>query len=144
MCMYLDDKNGLKWTCKNSKEVEMQVFADQDCKTTPLPSYKALVSHGARYEPGGGQIDKKVATIVGMDTTAFEVRFRKFTCKTRTEAKCPICVKSKKGKLSCCNKGGSWEGKCGDPGEKEYTWVEGAEACQSEPPKPPATDSECL
>ena len=54
--------------------------------------------------------------------------------------KCHICGKSKKGKLNCCSKGGSWEGKCGDSGEKEYTWIEGAEACQNEPPKPPTTD----
>ena len=83
--MYIADGVSLKWACKNSKQVEMHLFADQDCNTEPIPSYKLSVSHGARYQPGGGQIDIKVATIVGMNTTAFEVRFRKSTCKNPTK-----------------------------------------------------------
>ena len=154
MCLYLDDETALKWTCKNSNQVEMQVFlepaSEQDCSTAPIPSYKLLVSHGARYELVGGQIDGKVAEVVGMGANAFEVRFRKSTCKTHTTTiteKCPICGENKKGKLNCCNKGGSWQGKCADFGEKEYTWDEGAKACQNvspKPPKPPATPSLCL
>ena len=86
--MYVDDLTALKWTCKNSNQVEMQVFeepvSEQDCSTAPVPSYKLLVSHGTRYELVGGQIDEKVAVIVGMSTKAFEIRFRKSTCNTHT------------------------------------------------------------
>ena len=45
--------------------------------------------------------------------------------------RCLICGKNKKRKPTCCGKGGSWEGKCGDPGDKEYTWSEGFSTCAS-------------
>lgn len=36
-------------------------------------------------------------------------------------------------RLSCCLPGGSWYGKCGDPGDTRYahTWDEGVQACKS-------------
>merc|ERR1712224_104151 len=62
--------------------------------------------------------------------------------------KCPKCGRSKKGEVTCCGKGGSWKGKCGDFGQFEYTWVQGVEACANVEPKhtvpervrPPACD----
>ena len=47
-----------------------------------------------------------------------------------TIAKCPTCGVTDKGKLSCCSRGGSWRGYCGDEGEdQEHTWSEGVDAC---------------
>ena len=44
---------------------------------------------------------------------------------------CAKCGLSSKGQLSCCGKGGSWQGKCGPPGNAkfEHTWNDGFEAC---------------
>ena len=62
------------------------------------------------------------------------------------------------GDASCCGKGGSWHGKCGDAGEPdsedtwtggenaegsheahfEYTWAEGKKACRVPAPTPTA------
>ena len=44
---------------------------------------------------------------------------------------CPKCGLSSKGDLTCCGKGGSWQGKCGPPGNGkfEYTWGDGEKAC---------------
>jgi len=42
---------------------------------------------------------------------------------------CETCVPGKKGEPdTCCRKGGSWEGKCGNG--KEYTKKQGREACK--------------
>ena len=45
-------------------------------------------------------------------------------------AECPNCVAGQSG-LTCCGKGGSWDGKCGPPGDDnfDYTWGEGLKAC---------------
>ena len=46
---------------------------------------------------------------------------------------CPICGKNKRnGKASCCATGGSWVGKCGNPGDTrfQYTWDDGARLCE--------------
>ena len=48
-------------------------------------------------------------------------------------SKCRTCGITPAGIRTCCGTGGAWEGKCGDVGgDKEYTWVDGREACQSE------------
>merc|ERR1712159_816559 len=83
-----------------------------------------------------------------MRETTFEARFRKSTCNTPTMStnpagKCPICGKNKRGKLNCCVKGGSWQGRCGDPGKKKYTWDEGAKACQNAVSKPTTIPEKC-
>ena len=43
---------------------------------------------------------------------------------------CAKCVPSKQGP-TCCGKGGSWQGKCGRPGDNrfEHTWGDGLKAC---------------
>ena len=45
----------------------------------------------------------------------------------------PVCLKcgsvKKSKKMSCCARGGSWFGKCGDSGE--HTWSQGFEACRA-------------
>ena len=53
---------------------------------------------------------------------------------------CPVCGSTKKGKATCCGTGGSWQGKCGNPGNKkfEHTWTEGIQVCtQSAQPAGP-------
>ena len=44
---------------------------------------------------------------------------------------CFKCVRTSKGKITCCGRGGSWYGKCGSPGDTEFdhTWDEGQQAC---------------
>merc|ERR1712187_598118 len=42
---------------------------------------------------------------------------------------CPKCGVNRKGKSHCCGRGGSWFGKCGNPGKKAHTWFEGFQAC---------------
>ena len=42
------------------------------------------------------------------------------------------CGKLANGQLSCCAPDGDWEGKCGAPGKKTYTWQQGVNACDSE------------
>ena len=44
--------------------------------------------------------------------------------------KCGIIAKS--GKISCCGRGGSWFGNCGNAGtaKRHYTWHEGIQACK--------------
>ena len=47
-----------------------------------------------------------------------------------TESPCPKCGSNNKGVRSCCGKGGSWRGKCGQAGSgKQYTWDEGRIVC---------------
>lgn len=47
--------------------------------------------------------------------------------------KCPKCGTNSKGRQTCCAPDGAWNEKCGDNGEnKEYTWVDGLEACHSD------------
>ena len=49
---------------------------------------------------------------------------------THTHTGCRKCTKSTAGKWTCCAKGGSWAGKCGNPGDNtRYTYNEGIEAC---------------
>ena len=45
---------------------------------------------------------------------------------------CSKCVTNNAGKLTCCNRGGSWFQKCGRPGDSKFdhTWVEGLLACK--------------
>ena len=44
--------------------------------------------------------------------------------------KCPKCGINSRGKRTCCAPDGAWVDECGDPGEnKQYTWVNGLEAC---------------
>ena len=46
---------------------------------------------------------------------------------------CSICGKNdKNGAVSCCARGGSWFGKCGNPGDTrfQYTWDEGLRLCE--------------
>ena len=57
---------------------------------------------------------------------------------TATDAStCRKCVANKKGKVSCCSKGGSWYQNCGDPADVgdskpfDYTWRQGFEACNN-------------
>ena len=47
---------------------------------------------------------------------------------------CPKCGMTKSGILSCCGRGGTWFGKCGNKVTKFllYTWIEGIGACMSE------------
>ena len=59
-------------------------------------------------------------------------------CATTTTAPytgsfCPVCGgTARSGKRSCCSRGGSWFGKCGDQGNPnfEHNWIEGTEACR--------------
>ena len=57
---------------------------------------------------------------------------------TTTEAStCRKCAANKKGKVSCCFKGGSWYQKCGYPADTgdaksfDYTWRQGMEECKN-------------
>ena len=45
---------------------------------------------------------------------------------------CAKCVRANDGKVTCCAKGASWEGKCGPPGNDnfEHTWGEGLKVCK--------------
>ena len=47
---------------------------------------------------------------------------------------CSKCGTNKAGKRSCCGRGGSWAGKCGNEvNEKfDHTWGEGVQACEIE------------
>ena len=48
--------------------------------------------------------------------------------------RCPKCAKHEKnGKISCCYKGGAWDGNCGKPGDTnfDYTWIQGVEGCKN-------------
>ena len=47
--------------------------------------------------------------------------------------RCPNCGTKKSGKASCCGRGGTWFGRCGDLNnfKFEHTWVEGIRACAS-------------
>ena len=51
---------------------------------------------------------------------------------TTAASACRKCGTSKAGKRSCCGRGGSWFGKCGDPGDAtfEYTWFDGVRVCK--------------
>ena len=50
---------------------------------------------------------------------------------TDRQKACPLCGVNRKGKESCCYRGGAWFKKCGDPGENaEHTWNEGTQACK--------------
>merc|ERR1712013_653435 len=59
------------------------------------------------------------------DTTASPV-------PTAVTSGCPTCGTNKNGKLSCCGRGGSWFGKCGDEGDStfDHTWIEGLSSCR--------------
>ena len=53
---------------------------------------------------------------------------------TPESTECTKCVIAKKaGKSTCCARGGSWFGKCGDPDDPdvEHTWYEGVDACKN-------------
>ena len=139
--MHQYSEYAIKFVCTDSNQVEMQLFNEfqgsQNCDTYPVVSL--LFSHGTRHEFTSGDIIP----------TGFEVRFRESTCTTTTISptivkKCRVCGKDKKGKLNCCGQGGSWKGKCGDPGDKKYTWLEGFEACKNVQPKASATPGACL
>ena len=45
---------------------------------------------------------------------------------------CSTCGAYNNGKISCCAPGGSWNKKCGNPGDLnfEYTWSQGIQACK--------------
>ena len=47
-------------------------------------------------------------------------------------SECRKCVRTGK-RRSCCDKGGSWQGKCGSAGDNEFehTWNEGISACET-------------
>ena len=53
---------------------------------------------------------------------------------TSTGTACPKCGTTRKGKVSCCAKGGTWFNKCGDPGDTnfEHEWDDGIDACKGE------------
>ena len=62
---------------------------------------------------------------------------------------CPVCGRTGKGLVTCCGFGGSWQGKCGKPGDTnfEHSWNEGVQACSKiTPPDPitPPEPSECF
>ena len=51
-----------------------------------------------------------------------------------SDKECSKCGNmNKSGKISCCARGGSWYGYCGDPGDSRFghTWREGIQACKS-------------
>ena len=51
---------------------------------------------------------------------------------------CAQCGRANNGDVSCCGKGGSWEGKCGGKvggSTSQYTWGQGKKACETIPPK---------
>ena len=56
--------------------------------------------------------------------------------KTATTSPPTVCrkcaINQNSGKLSCCARGGSWHGKCGDTSKPEfdYTWTMGNNACK--------------
>ena len=63
---------------------------------------------------------------------------RSTTIKTSAPTKkaastCRKCGTNKGGKRSCCGRGGSWFGKCGDEGDSKFdhTWADGMRACKS-------------
>ena len=73
------------------------------------------------------------------------IRAEMFTCLT-----CPKCgTITPKGAAeintiaetgttrNCCASDGAWNGRCGNKGEKEYTWTEGAKACRDAIPECP-------
>jgi hypothetical protein len=43
---------------------------------------------------------------------------------------CDVCKPNKRGELSCCSPGGSWQGKCSSAG-RPFTWQQGKEACRT-------------
>ena len=51
---------------------------------------------------------------------------------TTAASVCPKCGTNKAGKRSCCGRGGSWFGKCGDAGDSKFdhTWVDGMRVCK--------------
>ena len=44
---------------------------------------------------------------------------------------CPKCGRGEEGKLTCCGRQGSWQGKCGTEGSAKfkYTFKDGLKAC---------------
>ena len=51
-----------------------------------------------------------------------------------TTTDCTKCGVNKSGKRSCCARGGTWFGKCGDEGDYfAHTWLEGMQACNEQP-----------
>ena len=65
------------------------------------------------------------------------VHAHKHTCSV-----CPRCGVASSGQVSCCGRGGAWQGACGPRGsaEFEHTWGDGVKACETTSPRPtPAT-----
>merc|ERR1712224_751197 len=62
------------------------------------------------------------------------------SCKETTASPvtsgCPKCGTNKAGKQSCCSRGGTWFGKCGDVGDSnfDHTWVDGLRSCSNPSP----------
>ena len=59
------------------------------------------------------------------------------TAATSPPTVCPKCaINQDSGKLTCCARGGSWHGKCGDTTSPkfDYTWAMGNMACKSKSP----------
>ena len=54
---------------------------------------------------------------------------------------CPACGRTATGLVTCCGKGGSWAGNCGNTGDPkfEHTWSEGVAACRANPTPNPDT-----
>ena len=65
--------------------------------------------------------------------TAYIIRF----------SECPKCGFSKKGEVTCCGKGASWEGKCGHVVDVkfEHTWAQGLNVCSNVVPNTAVQES---
>ena len=52
---------------------------------------------------------------------------------TAATSGCPKCGTIRTGESSCCGRGGTWAGKCGNEvnAKFEHTWVEGVQVCSS-------------
>ena len=62
------------------------------------------------------------------------------TAATSLPTLCPKCaIHQNSGKLTCCARGGSWHGMCGDTTNPkfDYTWAMGNKACKSKSPARP-------
>jgi len=62
-------------------------------------------------------------------------------CTTAVTSGCPMCGTNNAGKRTCCARGGTWFGKCGDVGDSnfDHTWVEGVQSCKDTSTMPPDT-----
>ena len=58
-------------------------------------------------------------------------------CRINCYSECATCGFSKKGELTCCGKGASWEGKCGHVVDVKFahTWAQGLYVCSNAAPK---------